>query len=51
MYIYIYLYVYIYIYMIGRNGGLSTLCHNCGFDFQQRVLKTFPGPGSKFVCI
>ena len=28
-----------------RDGGLSTLCHSCGFDYQQRVLKTFPGPG------
>ena len=26
-------------------GGLSTLCHSCGFASQQRVLKTFPGPG------
>ena len=32
--------VYIYI-----DGGLSTLCHSCGFACQQRVLKTFPGPG------
>ena len=31
--------------MIGRDGGLSTLCHSCGFACQQRVLKTFPGPG------
>ena len=29
----------------GRDGGLSTLCHNCRFACQQRVLKTFPGPG------
>ena len=29
----------------GRDGGLSTLCHSCGFACQQRVLKTFPGPG------
>ena len=27
------------------DGDLSTLCHSCGFDYQQRVLKTFPGPG------
>ena len=27
------------------DGGLSTLCHSCGFACQQRVLKTFPGPG------
>ena len=26
-------------------GGLSTLCHSCGFASQQRVLKTFSGPG------
>ena len=32
--------------LIGRDGGLSTLCHSCGFACQQRVLKTFPGPGS-----
>ena len=31
--------------VIERDGGLSTLCHSCGFDCQQRVLKTFPGPG------
>ena len=30
---------------IGRNDGLNTLCQNCGFDYQQRVLKTFPGHG------
>ena len=58
---YTYIYIYIYIYtihlascygsipltlgLIGRDGGLSTLCHSCGFAYQQRVLKTFPGPG------
>ena len=31
--------------LIGRGGGLSTLCHSCGFACQQRVLKTFPDPG------
>ena len=31
--------------LIGRDGGLSTLCHSCGFTCQQMVLKTFPGPG------
>ena len=31
--------------LIGRDGGLSTLCHSCGFACQHRVLKTFPGPG------
>ena len=31
--------------LIRRYGGLSTLCHSCGFPCQQRVLKTFPGPG------
>ena len=30
--------------LIGRDGGLSTLCHSCGFPCQQRVLKTFPDP-------
>ena len=28
-----------------RDGGLSTPCHRCRFACQQRVLKTFPGPG------
>ena len=32
-----------YLMMIGRDSGLSTLCHSCGFACQQRVLKTFPG--------
>ena len=31
--------------MIGRDGGLSSLCNSCGFACQQRMLKTFPGPG------
>ena len=58
--IYIYIYIYIYLtitisschhsiiltlVLMGRDGALSTLCHNCGFAFQQRVLKTFPSPG------
>ena len=30
---------------IGRDGDLSTQCHNCGFAYQHRVLKTFPGLG------
>ena len=34
-----------YLMVIWRNGGLSNLCHSCGFACQQRVLKTFPGPG------
>ena len=25
--------------------SLSTLCHSCGFAFQEGVVKTFPGPG------
>ena len=45
MYIYIYIYIYIIYLYIYRDGGLSTLCHSCGFACQQRVLKTFPGPG------
>ena len=28
--------------LIGRDGGLSTLCHSCGFTCQQRLLKTWP---------
>ena len=31
--------------LIGKDGGLSTLCHSCGFACQQGLLKTFPGPG------
>ena len=31
--------------LIGRDGGVSTLCHSCEFACQQSVLKTFPGPG------
>ena len=31
--------------LIGRDGGLCTLCHKCGFSCQQRVLKTFSDPG------
>ena len=34
--------------LIGRDGGLSTLCHSYLFDYQQRMLKTFAGPG--FLC-
>ena len=30
-----------YLMVIGRDGGLSTLCHSCRFACQQRVLKTF----------
>ena len=29
--------------VIERDGGLNTLCHSCGFAYQQRVLKSFPG--------
>ena len=31
--------------LIWRDGGLSTLCHSCGFACKQRMLKTFPVPG------
>ena len=31
--------------LIGRDGGLSTLCHSCRFACQQWALKAFPGPG------
>ena len=27
----------------------SVLCHSCGFACQQRVLKTFPGPGYIYI--
>ena len=29
----------------GKDGGLSTLCHSCRFDYQQRVVKTLSNPG------
>ena len=46
IYIYIYIYICIYIYIyVCIYGGLSTLCHSWEFACQQRVLKTFPGPG------
>ena len=28
--------------LIGRDDGLSTVCHSCRFACKQRVLKTFP---------
>ena len=31
--------------LIGRDGRLSTLCHSCRFDYQQRVPKAFPVSG------
>ena len=31
--------------MIGRDDSLSTPFYSCGFDYQHRVLKTFPGFG------
>ena len=34
--------------MIGRNGGLSFLCHSWKFACIQRVIKTFPG--SSYLC-
>ena len=34
--------------LIGRDGGLSTQCHSFWLAFQERVLKTFPGPG--YLC-
>ena len=37
--------------LIGRNGGLSTLCHGCEFACQQRVLKTGPSPGPLALAI
>ena len=30
---------------IERDGSLSTKCHSCVFACQQKMLKTFPGPG------
>ena len=34
--------------LIGRDDGLSTLCHSCGFADQKRLLKTFHDPGSLY---
>ena len=31
--------------LVGRDTGLSTLCHSCGLAFQQSVLKAFPASG------
>ena len=31
--------------LMRKEGGLSTLCHSCGFACQQRVLKKFPDHG------
>ena len=31
--------------LMGRDGGLSTLCHDCVFPCHQRALKIFTGPG------
>ena len=31
--------------LIVRDGGLSTLCHSCGFAWLQKLLKMFSGPG------
>ena len=28
---------------VERNGGLSTTCHSCVFDYQKGVLETFTG--------
>ena len=35
--------MYIYAYIYGRDGGLSSLCNGCRFDYQQRVLKALSG--------
>ena len=40
-----YSYIAVTLGLIGRDGGLRTLCHSHGFACQQRVLKTFPGTG------
>ena len=31
--------------LIGRDGGLSTLCHGFGFDYLHGLLETFPDTG------
>ena len=33
------------IVLIGRDSAFSTLYHGLVFDYQERLLKTFPGPG------
>ena len=63
IYIYIYTGKFVYIWLtisscygsipltlglIGRDGGLNTLVSWLEFACQQRVLKTFPGPG--YLC-
>ena len=37
--------LYIYIYEIIIIVKYIYICHGCGFACQQRLLKTFPGPG------
>ena len=40
--------MYVYIYkerQRERDGGFSTLFHSCECNYQQRVLKSFPGSG------
>ena len=34
--------------LIERDGGLSTMCHNCWFHYQQRLLKKFCSLG--YLC-
>ena len=32
-------------FRVDREGWWFEQCHSCGFACQQRVLKTYPGPG------
>ena len=45
IHVHTYIYIPLALGLIGRDGGLSTLCYSCKFACQQSVLKTFPGPG------
>ena len=40
-YISMYILIPLTLGLIERDGGLSTMCHGCGFTYQQRVLKRF----------
>ena len=37
--------IFLKLVLIERDGSFSTLCHSCVSDYQQNVVKTFPGRG------
>ena len=45
MYLYIFVRINPFDLRVDRMVGLNTLGHSCEFDYQQRVLKIFPGLG------